>query len=108
MTKTERLAVDLPLHLLHGLRESVRSGAFASESEAIEVLLRAWYGDVETKELDINTLRDLVAEGVADVEAGRIADASETYARVLARINEFAATDKVTDSVLPSARREQR
>jgi Arc/MetJ-type ribon-helix-helix transcriptional regulator len=88
MTRTERLAVDLPPHLLHALRESVRSGAFASESEAIEVLLRGWYGDEETEEPDINTLRALVGEGVADVEAKRIAEAGEAYARVLARIDE--------------------
>jgi Arc/MetJ-type ribon-helix-helix transcriptional regulator len=94
MSKTERLAVDLPAHLLAGLRESVRSGAFTSESEAVEVLLRGWYGDEGTKEPDINTLRTFVAEGVADVEAGRIVDASETYARVLARIDEFAAKAK--------------
>jgi antitoxin ParD1/3/4 len=94
VTKTERLTVDLPAHLLFGLRETVRSGAFASESEAIEVLLRAWYGDEGTEEPDINMLRALVAEGVADVEAGRIADASETYAQVLARIDGFPAKAK--------------
>jgi antitoxin ParD1/3/4 len=94
MSKTERLAVDLPSHLLASLRESVRSGAFASESEAVEVLLRGWYGDEGTEEPDINTLRAFVSEGVADVEAGRIVDASETYARVLARIDEFAAKAK--------------
>jgi Arc/MetJ-type ribon-helix-helix transcriptional regulator len=91
MSKTERLAVDLPSHLLAGLRESVRSGAFSSESEAVEVLLRGWYGDEGTEEPDINTLRAFVSEGVADVEAGRIVDAGETYSRVLARIDEFAA-----------------
>jgi antitoxin ParD1/3/4 len=104
MTKIERLAVDLPAHLLHGLRESVRSGVFASESEAVEVLLRGWYGDEGTEEADINTLRAFVSEGVADVEAGRIVDARDTYARVLARIGEFAAKGNVTDSVPPSAR----
>ena len=67
MSKTERLAVDLPAHLLAGLRESVRSGAFASESEAIEVLLRTWYGETGTKEPDLEALRAFVAEGLADV-----------------------------------------
>jgi antitoxin ParD1/3/4 len=89
MSKTERLAVDLPAHLLAGLRESVRSGAFASESEAIEVLLRTWYGEAGTKEPDLEALRAFVAEGLADVDAGRSADAEEVYGRVLARIDEL-------------------
>jgi antitoxin ParD1/3/4 len=90
MSKTERLAVDLPAHLLTGLRESVRSGAFASESEALEVLLRTWYGEEGTKEPDLEALRAFVAEGLAD--AGRSADAEEVYGRVLARIDELAAS----------------
>ena len=87
MSKTERLAVDLPAHLLAGLRESVRSGAFASEGEAIEVLLRTWYGEAGTKEPDLKALRAFVAEGLAD--AGRSADAEGVYGRVLARIDEL-------------------
>jgi len=62
MSKTERLAVDLPAHLLTGLRESVRSGAFASESEAVEVLLRTWNGEEGTKEPDLKALRAFVAK----------------------------------------------
>jgi antitoxin ParD1/3/4 len=89
MSKTERLTIDLPAHLLAGLRESVHSGAFASESEAIEVLLRAWYGEEGTEELDLEALRAFVAEGLADADAGRSADAEEVYGRVLRRIDEF-------------------
>ena len=91
MSKTERLAVDLPAHLLAGLRESVRSGAFASESEAVEVLLRTWYGEAGTREPDLEVLRAFVAEGLADAGAGRSAEAVEVYGRVLARIDEFVA-----------------
>lgn len=50
MSKTERLTVDLPAHLVAGLRESVRTGAYRSESAAIEELLLAWYGPEGTKE----------------------------------------------------------
>jgi Arc/MetJ-type ribon-helix-helix transcriptional regulator len=81
----------LPSDLVAGLRASVRSGAFGSESEALEVLLRTWYGDEGAEEPDIETLRAFVAEGIADVDAGRTSDAEEVYARVLARIDEFAA-----------------
>ena len=91
MAKTERLTVELPSHLVAGLRESVRSGAFASQSEAIEELLTAWYGPEGTKEPPIKELPAFVAAGIADVEAGRVSHAEEVYQRVLARIDAFAA-----------------
>jgi len=91
MSKNERLSVDLPSHLVAGLRESVRSGMYASESAAIEELLTAWYGPEGTKEPPIEALRAFVAEGIADVEAGRVSDAEEVYARVRERIDSVAA-----------------
>jgi len=47
MGTTERLVVDLPSDLVEGLRDSIKAGAFASESEAIEALLRSWYSPDE-------------------------------------------------------------
>ncbi|HUD86474.1 MAG TPA: hypothetical protein VMR17_08470 [Xanthobacteraceae bacterium] len=91
MDTTERLVVDLPSHLVAGLRQSVRSGAFASESEGIEALLRTWYGDEGLEEPPIEVLRDFVAEGIADVDAGRVHDADKVYAELLARIDAIAA-----------------
>jgi|HubBroStandDraft_6_1064221.scaffolds.fasta_scaffold52862_1 antitoxin ParD1/3/4 len=91
MGTTERLVVDLPSHLVAGLRESVRSGAFASESEGIEALLRTWYGDEGLVEPPIDVLRALVAEGIADADAGRVQDADEVHAELLARIEAINA-----------------
>jgi antitoxin ParD1/3/4 len=91
MGTTERLVVELPSDLVAGLRALVRSGAFGSESEAVEMLLRTWYGDDNAEEPDTETLRAFVAEGIADAEAGRLSDAEEVYTRVLARIDEIAA-----------------
>ena len=42
MASTEQLTIELPAELVAALRNSVRSGAFASESEAIETLLGTW------------------------------------------------------------------
>jgi Arc/MetJ-type ribon-helix-helix transcriptional regulator len=42
METTERLTVDLPADLVANLRDSVRAGDFASESEAVEAVLRAF------------------------------------------------------------------
>jgi antitoxin ParD1/3/4 len=85
MSATERLVIDLPADLVEGLRDSIKSGAFASESEAIEKLLRPWYGhDYQIDEPDIETLRACVAEGIAD--AGRLSEAEDVYARLRAHI----------------------
>jgi Arc/MetJ-type ribon-helix-helix transcriptional regulator len=85
------LVVDLPADLVAGLRGSVRSGAFTSESEALEMLLRTWFGDEHAVEPDIETLRAFVAEGLADVKAGRVSPAEDVYRRVLKHIDEIAA-----------------
>jgi Arc/MetJ-type ribon-helix-helix transcriptional regulator len=85
MGSTERLTVDLPADLVEGLRSSVRSGAFASESEAIEALLRTWYGPEGNEEPDIETLRAFVAEGISDADAGRFVDGDEMFERLRAR-----------------------
>jgi len=92
MGATERLVIDLPSDLVEGLRDSIRSGAFASESEAIEMLLRPWYGHEQIEEPDIETLRAFVAEGIADADAGRLSDAEDVYARLRARIQALATS----------------
>jgi antitoxin ParD1/3/4 len=92
MASKERLTVELPSHLVEGLRNSVKSGAFASESAAIEALLQPWYGGKGMDEPDLATLRAFVAEGIADADAGRLSDAEEVYARVRARIEASTAS----------------
>ncbi len=92
MAKIERLTIDLPSHLVAGLRESVRTGAYPSESAAIEELLAHWYGPEGTNEPPIALLRAFVAEGLADDDAGRVSDAEKVYERVLARIDDLAAS----------------
>jgi antitoxin ParD1/3/4 len=91
MGTMERITIELPSHLVDGLRDSVKTGAFASESAAIEALLRPWYGHEKIDEPDIETLRAFVAEGIADVEAGRVSDAESVYDRVRTRIAEIVA-----------------
>ncbi|MBX9773085.1 MAG: ribbon-helix-helix domain-containing protein [Xanthobacteraceae bacterium] len=92
MGTTERLVVDLPSDLVEGLRESVKAGAFSSESEAIEVLLRSWYGPDEVAERDIVTLRAFVAKGIAETDAGHVIDADQVHVELRTRIK--AITDR--------------
>ena len=93
MAATERLVVDLSSDLVTAVRDAVQTGAFASESDVLEAILRAWHGEDAAAEPDIETLRAFVAEGIADADAGRVSDAEEVYARVRARI-EAVASDK--------------
>jgi len=85
MGKSERLVVELPSDLVANLREAVRSGSFTSESEAIELFLRAWYGSEGAEEPDIEALRAFVAEGLAEADAGRFVDADEMFERLRTR-----------------------
>jgi antitoxin ParD1/3/4 len=91
MSDTEQLTVELPADLIARLRESVRAGAFASESEALKALLRAWYDDEDIEKSDVETLRALIAEGLADIEAGHGEDMDVVFDRVLVRIDAVSA-----------------
>ena len=90
MGTTERLVVDLPADLVAGLRDSVRAGDFASESKAVEAMLRIFFGPDSVEEPDIETLRAFVAEGLADADAGRLIPAEEVFADLRARIKAIA------------------
>jgi len=90
MGTTERLVVDLPSDLVEGLRDSIKAGAFASESEAIEALLRSWYSPDEIAEPGIEALRAFVAEGIAEADAGHVIDADKVHAELRARIKAIA------------------
>jgi antitoxin ParD1/3/4 len=94
MGTTEKLVVELPSELVKGLRDSVRSGAFASESEAIETLLRSWYGPDGVEEPDLETLRAFVAAGIADADAGNFVDADEVFGRLRQRYSASVADRK--------------
>ena len=91
MSDTEQLTVELPADLIARLRESVRSGAFASESEAVETMLRTWYDDEDIEEPDIETLRAFIAEGLADIEAGHGEDMDKVFDELEARYKAMSA-----------------
>jgi antitoxin ParD1/3/4 len=85
MGSTERLVVELPSDLVAALRHAVKKGPFASESELLTSLLRTWQGDDELSEAELEEVRAAVAEGLADVEAGRVVDADEMFEELRAR-----------------------
>ena len=85
MGAMERLTVDLPADLVAAIRAPIESGVFATESEVLEAILRAWHRDEGLQESDIETLRAFLAEGIADADAGRFVDADEMFERLRGR-----------------------
>jgi len=94
MSSTERLVVELPSDLAQALRHAVRKGPFASESELLTSLLRTWQGNDDLSNEELEEIRAAVAEGLADVEAGRVVPADEVHAELRARIESVAARHK--------------
>ena len=87
MDTTERLVIDLPSELVAKLRELVASGEFKSESHVVETFLKASYygeGD-ELNDDELAEVRAAVAEGIADIEAGRFIEADEVFRELEAR-----------------------
>lgn len=74
MQKTEKLSITLPAEMVRAIRESVRSGAYRSESEVIREALGGWM----ERERRLATLDQAIARGVADAEAGRVQDIDAT------------------------------
>jgi antitoxin ParD1/3/4 len=63
---TEKLSIDLPGDVARLVREQVRSGAFASESELITSALRAWQARRQERESRLASIRASIAEAAAD------------------------------------------
>jgi len=89
MGKTERLTVDLPSELVATLREAVQRGDFGSESEAVGAILRVWGGNGDFVD-DLESLREMVGEGLAEADAGDVVDADEVHAELRGRIKAIA------------------
>lgn len=89
MEATERLVVDLPSDLVARLRQEVERGNFASESDALSSILRAWHDDDEI-EREIEVIRGNVAEGLAEAEAGEFIESDDLHAELRAHIRTVA------------------
>lgn len=62
------LSITLPAEMIHIIREKVRSGNYASNSEVIREALRAWM----ERESRLFALDAAISRGLADAEAGRV------------------------------------
>ena len=66
------LNVSLPAELEHRVREHVASGLYGSASEVIREALRLFEAYQAVQTASLASLKADIAQGVADVEAGRV------------------------------------
>ena len=67
------LNVSLPLELENRVREHVASGLYGSASEVIREALRLFEAYQTVQKDTLSALKIDVAQGIADVKAGRVA-----------------------------------
>jgi antitoxin ParD1/3/4 len=65
---TEKLSITLPAEMARLIREKVKKGSYASNSEVIREAMRAWM----ERENRLTALDAAIAQGIADAEAGRV------------------------------------
>lgn len=63
---TEKLSIDLPDDVARLVREQVRSGVYATESELITSALRAWQARRQERESRLASIRAAITEAAAD------------------------------------------
>ncbi len=66
------LNVSLPAQLEQRVREHVASGLYGSASEVIREALRLFEAYQTVQVVSLATLRTDIAEGLADIQAGRV------------------------------------
>ena len=66
MAVAEKLNVELPAEMLRTIRESVESGEFGSESEALQEAVRAWQREREDHERQLEEIRAKIDRSLND------------------------------------------
>lgn len=84
------ITLDLTPDLTRIVERAIAEGGYSSASDVVAESLRRLERDLDEDETKLHALREAVAEGLADVEAGRYVDycpgmVDEIAARVLSR-----------------------
>lgn len=90
MSETEQITVSLPRDVVERVRSAVDSGGYASVSEAVEAAVVLWDAQQQVAEPDTETLRRMVAEGLA---SGEPIDADIVFSELHARIAKLRAAE---------------
>lgn len=70
MTAIQRLTVAFPEPLAAELKEAVKTGEYATTSEAVRDAVRLWSARRGTEEADVDRLRAAWADGIASGDDG--------------------------------------
>jgi antitoxin ParD1/3/4 len=70
------LNVSLPPELEHRVRQHVESGLYSSASEVIREALRLFEAYQGVQAANLSALKSSIAQGVADIDAGRVREVS--------------------------------
>jgi antitoxin ParD1/3/4 len=73
-TTLERLTITMPPEMASIIRQAVDDGDYASTSEVVREALREWKTKRKLMLDEIASLKADIAEGLADVAAGRVKD----------------------------------
>jgi antitoxin ParD1/3/4 len=74
MSDLERLTITLPAPLAADIKGAVEDGEYASASEVIREALRDWRTKRTLRLQELAALKADIAQGLADVAAGRVHD----------------------------------
>lgn len=81
MQTAEQLSITLPVEMAQAVHDKVRAGLYSSDSEIIREALDIWLErEQQWQELDA-----AIAEGIEDIEAGRVRDLEEVRSELKAR-----------------------
>jgi antitoxin ParD1/3/4 len=70
----ERLSITLTEDMAEKIKAAISTGQYASSSEVIRDALREWELAQARRERELIELRKEIAEGLADIDAGRVTE----------------------------------
>jgi antitoxin ParD1/3/4 len=84
MQTAEKLSITLPAEMVRVIRAKVESGGYGSNSEVSREAMRGWL----ERERGMATLSAAIDRGIADADAGRVADSEQVRKALLERTSQ--------------------
>ena len=94
MKPAGQMTLTLTEELEQFVREEVKRGAFASNSEYVRNLVRERYLQERDRSARLKALDIALARGIADAEAGRVQPVDEAFRRLRAELSGDGLDDR--------------